>query len=228
MSILPSFSTVVKSGTTTTTVSGTGLSEWGVNFDTGQLTGETVDGSEAVKCWIWKALMTQRFRWALYTWNYGSELESYIGRVLSDEYLKTDVKLALEDCLLINEEIKSITNYSAYVEGDVLYISFTAVTKYGPVSILDYEVTEYVSRAQKLVNRAMLAFQSNTIQFYITPATGRLYFKRYAGFDNVATFEINRSLQSGRLFCTSLEEFVETVDLEINTSNGQLEATYDV
>ena len=35
-----------------------------------------VTGKDAVQVWIWKALMTARARYDVYSWDYGSEVES--------------------------------------------------------------------------------------------------------------------------------------------------------
>ena len=40
--------------------------EYGINFQTGQLTGKIVEGVEAIKVWIWLCLHTERFRQAIY------------------------------------------------------------------------------------------------------------------------------------------------------------------
>ena len=37
--------------------------EYGIDFKTGQLTGEIVEGLEAVKVWIWLVLQTPRYRY---------------------------------------------------------------------------------------------------------------------------------------------------------------------
>ena len=41
--------------------------------------------------------MTERFLFPVYSWRYGSELRRYVGKYKTDEYLKTDLRLAIED-----------------------------------------------------------------------------------------------------------------------------------
>lgn len=137
MSLLPTFSVTYQNASANVRNAEdlNGLEEWDVNFATGQLTGQTVKGTRAVEVWIWKCLKTQRFRHAIYSWKYGSELESYIGRALTQEYIDTDVKLAITDALLINPQIESITNFSGAMNKDVLEASFTVNTKYGSVVV---------------------------------------------------------------------------------------------
>lgn len=110
-----------------------------MNFETGQLT-DLVSGKEAVKVWIWKCLMTERYWYPVYSWAYGSELYKYIGKTLTHEYINTDVRLALQDALLINPEIHALLGFSGSIEGDLLKISFTVETDYGDISILDFYV----------------------------------------------------------------------------------------
>ena len=42
-----------------------------------------------------------------------------------------------EDCLLVNENIQSITEFSVSMEGDTLTVSFTANTIYGEIEFKD-------------------------------------------------------------------------------------------
>ena len=54
--------------------------EYGMNFETGQLTGEIVEGLEALKVWAYLALQTAERRYYIYSWEYGHDLESLIGK----------------------------------------------------------------------------------------------------------------------------------------------------
>jgi hypothetical phage related protein len=115
--------------------------EYGIDFDTGQLTGKIVEGIEAIKVWIWLCLHTERFRHAIYSSDYGTALEQYFGHVLSDEYINTDCESEVTDALLINDYIESIENFGAVKDGEHLRISFRVVTKFGSL-----EVDESVQR----------------------------------------------------------------------------------
>ena len=115
--------------------------EYGIDFDTGQLTGKIVEGIEAIKVWIWLCLHTERFRHAIYSSDYGTSFEQYIGHVLSDEYINTDCESEVTDALLINDYIESIENFGAVKDVEHLRISFRVVTKFGSL-----EVDESVQR----------------------------------------------------------------------------------
>lgn len=109
--------------------------EYGINFETGQLTGEMVSGIEAIKVWIWICLKVERFRYPAYSWDYGSELEQYIGKSYSDEFIKFDVPRAVEEALRINPHIKGIKDFNAEIEAEKLIMEFTVVTDMGEAKI---------------------------------------------------------------------------------------------
>lgn len=109
--------------------------EYGINFATGQLTGKIVEGLEAIKVWIWLCMHTERFRHAIYSADYGTSLEQYIGHMLSEEYINTDCESEISDALLINEYIESIEDFEAVRNSDSLNISFRVVTKFGNIEV---------------------------------------------------------------------------------------------
>ena len=107
--------------------------EYEIDFSTGQLTGRIVEGLDAIKAWIWLALHTPRYRFFIYTWDYGNELEDLIGRGYSKEYLDLEIPSMIEDCLSVNPNIESISDYNFTLENDKLTGSFTVNTLYGEV-----------------------------------------------------------------------------------------------
>ena len=109
--------------------------EYGIDFNTGQLTGKIVEGIEAIKVWIWLCLHTERFRHAIYSADYGTSFEQYIGHVLSDEYINTDCESEISDALLINGYIESIEDFEAIKDGEHLRVSFRVVTKFGSIEV---------------------------------------------------------------------------------------------
>lgn len=109
--------------------------EYEINFNTGEFTGNIVEGLEAIKVWIWLALKTTRYRHVIYSWDYGNELEDLIGVGDTEEFIKAEAERMIEDALLVNENITSITEIEVTKENDKIFISFTANTIYGEVEI---------------------------------------------------------------------------------------------
>ncbi len=94
-----------------------------------------VEGREAIKLWIYKALHTTRYRWPVYSWNYGSELETLIGTSYSHAATQSEAKRYVGECLLVNPYIKGIKDLHTSFQEEKLNITFTAVTDYGEVMI---------------------------------------------------------------------------------------------
>ena len=111
--------------------------EYGIDFKTGQLTGQIVDGIEAVKVWIWLCLKTQRFRYSIHSWGYGADLEQYIGVGATQEYLETTVQEEIATALSVNVYIQGIENFEVSANDDRLNHSFLVRTKFGDVEVVN-------------------------------------------------------------------------------------------
>lgn len=134
MSILPTFMTETADASAVTNTLPVPR-EYGVDFSTGKLTGEIVEGIDAVKVWIWNCLKTERYRFPIYSWQYGVEFEQYIGTTLSDEYIQNDCRAEIEDALKVNPYITGISDFTAEMDGTHLNITFTADTTLGSTEV---------------------------------------------------------------------------------------------
>ena len=90
-----------------------------------------VEGKEALKVWIWRALRTPRFRYEIYSWAYGSEFESLLGQAYSDSIKAAEAPRYLRECLLINPYITAVRDISVTFDSARLTVKGTAVTIYG-------------------------------------------------------------------------------------------------
>lgn len=108
--------------------------EYEIDFATGQLTGRTVEGKEAIKVWIWLALHTKRYRHYIYTWDYGCELEDLIGQSYTAEYTDAEARRMTEDCILVNRNIQRISDFSVEMADGIPTVNFTADTIYGKIN----------------------------------------------------------------------------------------------
>ncbi len=135
MSILPTFmDTEIQEATVAAAVQEIPR-EYGIDFDTGQLTGKIVEGLEAIKVWIWNCLHSERYRYAIYSWQYGVEYEQYIGETITDEYLQSDCQSETEEAMMVNPYITGLDDFSAELDGTELKISFIAETSLGNVEV---------------------------------------------------------------------------------------------
>lgn len=94
-----------------------------------------VTGLRAVLVWAWKALHVQRYRYDIYTWEYGNELESLIGQPYSDELKRAEAIRFIRECLLINPYIKDVTDIVVSFADDKITLQCKIVTVYGEVTL---------------------------------------------------------------------------------------------
>lgn len=94
-----------------------------------------VTGKEAVKVWIYKALLTARYRYEIYTWDYGSEFESLIGQAYTPTLKEAEAPRYLKECLLINPYITAVKKIAVTFDAGKLTVSGVAETIYGEVDI---------------------------------------------------------------------------------------------
>lgn len=94
-----------------------------------------VEGKEAVTVWAWNALHTERFRYEIYTWDYGNETESLIGQNYSEELKQSEATRYVRECLMINPYITDVKNIAVNFTNGLLTITGTLVTIYGEADL---------------------------------------------------------------------------------------------
>ena len=129
MSILPSYLSSTIQAQKATAVVIEMPKEYEVDFETGRI----VEGVEALKVWIWCCLHTQRFRYQIYSWDYGADLEQYVGQTLTDEYLETDLRDEIEEALKVNQYITEIDDYAFERTGSKITVTFSVQTLLGSI-----------------------------------------------------------------------------------------------
>lgn len=87
------------------------------------------DGVEAVKQAVYKALLTERYAWMIYSWNYGSELNGLFGKQMTAVY--PEVKRRIEEALLQDDRIHKVRDFSFEKTRNTLQVTFTVDSKVG-------------------------------------------------------------------------------------------------
>lgn len=105
--------------------------EYEIDFSTGKLTGRKVSGSKALAVWAYLALQIDRGEFYTYSEDYGCELKELIGYKYSQEFLQSEVKRMIKDCLTVNPYITDIENLEITQTKSSLHISFKILTDYG-------------------------------------------------------------------------------------------------
>ena len=109
--------------------------EYDFEFETGKLTGKILEGKEALQVWIYKTLLTKRYKHIIYSWDYGQDLEEIIGQGYEKGLIKSEVERRIKDCLLIHPHIKECNNFNIRLQQDQLQVDFIVNTIYGEVDI---------------------------------------------------------------------------------------------
>ena len=88
------------------------------------------DGLEAIKVWIEKILRTEKGRFKIYDeTEYGARLEDLIvGNNYSVEFVESELKREIEDALLQNPQISSVTNMKITREVNSLTVELEVIT----------------------------------------------------------------------------------------------------
>lgn len=113
--------------------------EFGLDFETGQLTGVIVEGIEAIKVWCYIALQVARYRYFICSWEYGNELEDLYGKGYSAEHLESEISRMIEECLLVSEYIESVSVTDARYIGGRFTANISVTTIYGEETSETYE-----------------------------------------------------------------------------------------
>lgn len=103
-----------------------------------RIQGFITDGIEIMNQAIHKVLNTQLMMYEIYSFEYGIDFESLIGK--DSTYVGIEIKRRIEDCLLDDDRISSIDNFEiSFTESSIL-VSFDVTTIYGDLTI-EREVT---------------------------------------------------------------------------------------
>lgn len=113
--------------------------ELAFDFMTGQLKTKGgqyyyVEKNEAIKVWIWKALFSSRFSYLGYSTDYGNEIYTLIGRYLNKDLLYSELRRMIEEALLCNPYITSLTDFDISQKGAKVECLFSVNTLYGSVA----------------------------------------------------------------------------------------------
>lgn len=111
---------------------------YALDFDNNEM-GGIIDGEQAIRQFIRKAIMTARFRFLIYDDEYGCELEDLIGADVTDALLQTEIPRVITDALIYDDRIENVSNFVITRKKDMVFIEFTVTTTDG--TIIDEEVT---------------------------------------------------------------------------------------
>lgn len=95
-----------------------------------------VDGQKAMEQAIYKIIRTERYKYIIYSWNYGIELEDLFGMPV--EYCIVELERRISEALLQDNRITVVHSFEFDTEnerGTVLIKKFVAETLFGKIQI---------------------------------------------------------------------------------------------
>ena len=101
---------------------------WKIHEEQGLVRG-TVDEQEAMMQAVNKILQTERYRYDIYDWNYGVELEELYGKNVS--FVIPELKKRIEEALLADDRVTAVTDFSFQQEKGSVTASFLVHTIFG-------------------------------------------------------------------------------------------------
>lgn len=105
---------------------------WIIDRSTMQVAG--MDNTlEAVRQAVEIALNVERYRWTIYSTNFGNELDGLVGE--DEAYIIAEVPRLVEDALSVDSRVLSVDDYTfTRVGKDSMSVTFTVHTVYGDLS----------------------------------------------------------------------------------------------
>lgn len=106
---------------------------YALDFETGDV-GSIIDGPDAIRQFIRKAIATARFRFLIYDAQYGCELEDLIGQDVPLPLLQAEIPRVIREALVYDDRIADVGNFVIRREADALYVSFDVQTTEGLIT----------------------------------------------------------------------------------------------
>ena len=93
-----------------------------------------IDELEAMRQAVEKILSTERFGWAIYSDNYGVELQDLIGEDF--DLIKSEIERVVSEALLADSRIESLEEFVLEQTSESsLHFSFTVATVFGEINM---------------------------------------------------------------------------------------------
>ncbi|MUT65321.1 DUF2634 domain-containing protein [Paenibacillus sp. NEAU-GSW1] len=111
------------------------LRTYSLDLETGEI-GRQIDGKDAVKQFIHKAILTIRFNYSIYSNDYGCEIVYLLGKSYTQGFIQVEMIRMITEALVYDERISRVFDFNIELAGDEVKIAFQAETTQG---IIRYE-----------------------------------------------------------------------------------------
>lgn len=98
---------------------------WKIDLENGRI-GAFIDGKEAIRQYIRKALMTSRNRYLIYNDYYGEEIRDLIGRNLTPQLMNVEIPRLVRESIIYDDRISSVPTVDVTQYGsDGIHVAVT-------------------------------------------------------------------------------------------------------
>ncbi len=107
---------------------------YSIDIDTGDI-GRKIDGLAAIKQAILKIINTSRFKYPIYSYDYGCEVHDLIGMDLTDGFLMSELERMIKEAVEYDDRVDKVHSFNITTNRDNIYISFRVDTVEGELTI---------------------------------------------------------------------------------------------
>lgn len=103
---------------------------YGIDFTNGIIIG-TIDEIDSITQAVYLILNTERFKYAIHTWDHGVEFDDLIGA--SPDYAYLEIERRVKEALLMDDRITGVTDFSYKRVKNEVSVTFTVKTALGDI-----------------------------------------------------------------------------------------------
>jgi len=105
---------------------------YALDIERGRIRGR-VDNAEALRQAIYLILSTERYRYLIYSWNYGVELNELIGK--EKAYAMPEIKRCIMEALLQDDRILAVDGFDFETGKKTVHATFTVHSIFGDLEM---------------------------------------------------------------------------------------------
>lgn len=104
------------------------MQEWAYDFEANEFLVDEkgmpylVEGNEALKIWLFWAVITQRYRWSANSMDYGTEIERYVGLPVTTAIKTSELERTIREAIQICPYVKKIEHIDLSVENGLVTV----------------------------------------------------------------------------------------------------------
>lgn len=83
---------------------------------------KTVTSSDAWGEWCVKALCSERYKYLIYSDNYGEEIDTLLGKSYPRKVVESEIRRMVKDCLMVDKRTTSVDNFKfTWIDDGIMF-----------------------------------------------------------------------------------------------------------